>query len=186
MLCPCPAVSWAFPVGLSRPGVGRTLRPTALVRQPLVVYFLGPLGCGPVAARNHMGSFPPNQNFLSLFPLLRPGISVPFSPTLSPCGSLCKKEAGGRAAGLPLALSSLGDLWPLLPRQTLSVPCTTGRQPLALPGVASSTSVRHSIHPSLCALSLPHAPGDLSTEEEGHSEGCVQRPWTEEDKWNLQ
>lgn len=121
------------------------------------------------------------------------GVSLPFSPNSS---SLCEKDAGGGASGLPLALSSPviygcsriarpplspapqreGDGWGV--RDTASSPSWR-----CLLHICPS---RHSIQPSLCSLSLPRAPGDLSTLEEGSSEGFVQRPWTEEDKWNLQ
>lgn len=43
---------------------------------------------------------------ISLFPPLRPGISLPFSPALPPCGGLCRKGAGGWV---------LAFLWPSLP-----------------------------------------------------------------------
>lgn len=183
---PCPGPSPPAPPCLGWASMGLTLRPAALVTQLLVVSFLGPLGLGPMPARNHVGSFPPNQNFLSLFPPLRPGVSLPFSPVLPPCGGLCSKGAGRWVAGLPLALSPLGDLWLLLRCQTHSVLLRHRGTASGPSWCASSASVCRPTHPSLCSLPLPRASGYLSTEEEGSSQGFVQRPWTEEDTWNLQ
>lgn len=121
------------------------------------------------------------------------GVSLPFSPRL-----FLTLQEGCRRWGIwpSYGLVLPGDLWLLPHCQTPSVPCTTAGggwvgggghslQPFLALLLHIYPSPR-SIHPSLCSLSLPRAPGDLSTLEEGSSEGFVQRPWTEEDKWNLQ
>lgn len=183
MLCWCPAVPGVASLGTCPCS---TLRPAALVRQPHVVAFLGPLGLLisyhslPEAA---MSSFPPNQKRPFSVPSAKAWDFLACQPPLPPYGGLCKKGAGGRAADLPLALSSLGDLWLLLhcqPRSFSPAP----------PGTASGPPSRcvppphPSVRPSVCS-SLPRAPGYLSAVGEGSSKGFVQRPWAE-DKWNLQ
>lgn len=134
------------------------LRPVAFSDSPS-----RPLGTSDLIQPLPEITWPPSLQigvFLSLFPPLKPGIALLFSWALPSFGGLCKKWAGGRAAGFPLALSSLGDLWPLLRYQPHSP--NTARDSLGPFLVCvSSMSACPSVH-SLHACAPPPFPVPLA------------------------